>query len=177
MARLTGWMTSHTVLTGRQRQTQQWKLSDGPSRQIQFHWPAAVRPLKGLEMGRRRATQWYVQFWLSVIASYDYDFSWAMHCKSKLHVRTTLNICLKSRRELIYSFVYAEEVYSPDVRIKDFSSLFLKHCICCLLIFLEEILHLSSARLVWYCGISRTLSWYSQIQFQADISHTSIFGH
>lgn len=32
--RLTGWMTSRTLLTGRQRQTQQWQLSDGPGRQI-----------------------------------------------------------------------------------------------------------------------------------------------
>lgn len=83
--RLTGRMTSHTVLTGRQRQTQQWQLSDGPSRQIQFHWPAAVRPWKGLEMGRCTATQRYVQFWLC-----DGTF-WIWKCK--LHVRTTWNIC------------------------------------------------------------------------------------
>lgn len=34
------------------------------------------------------------------------------------YIRTTLNVCLKSRRVLIYFFVYAEEVYSPYVRIR-----------------------------------------------------------
>lgn len=68
--RLTGWMTSHTVLTGRQRQTQRWQLSDGPSRQIQFHWPAAVRPWKGLEMGQPHND---MSSSGSVMACYEYE--------------------------------------------------------------------------------------------------------
>lgn len=61
-----------TLLTGRQRQTQQWQLSDGPSRQISVPLACRCEAMEGVGNGTPQSHNGMSSSG-SVIASYEYD--------------------------------------------------------------------------------------------------------
>lgn len=76
---------SHAVLTGRHRRHSSGSYLMDPADRSSCSGLLLRREWKGSEIGRHRATQWYLRFWLSAIKHCEYDFSYAV--KRKWHIK------------------------------------------------------------------------------------------